>query len=476
MAFDIVNADSENPAPSDGSPPESPVPALATPADTRFFQRTDWLSFWVTTILVLAVYLRTLSPDVTLGISGIYSVGAMYAGVTAPPGYPIWTIYGWLFTKLLPFSNIAWRVAVSSAVAGALICGFIALLVSRGGGMMLEGIPNFRRLRLPEEKWLRVVCGCVAGMGLGFDGAFWGLAVIADPWPLSLLSLTVCLCLLFRWFYRPEHRRYLHAAFFVYGVTLTCSQALAPAMVALPFIVALADEKLGRDFFCVATAVWVGIGVESHLGHLPLLSQPASLDRPLWVLYFVSGTTTTALCAWLIVKTRSLFTEWKTIMLSIALFLLGLSAYFYLPLASMTNPPVNWGYPRTVEGFYHVLSRGQFERIHSTENFDVLLKQLLGFGEAAMHDFGSFYLIAATIPYCFLRRMRTQERRWMLGLLAVFLALSVLMLVLLNPSPDRQSLRLVRAYFTAAHLVLAVWAGYGLIILGTRFARERVGS
>src|SRR4051794_39844400 len=86
----------------------------------RFFQAADWLSFSITTTLALIVYLWTLAPNVTLGLSGIYCVGAMYAAVPHPPGYPLWTIYAWLFTVTLPVSNIAWRVGVSSAVAGAL--------------------------------------------------------------------------------------------------------------------------------------------------------------------------------------------------------------------------------------------------------------------------------------------------------------------------------------------------------------------
>src|ERR1700722_11902971 len=95
-----------------------------------FFERTDWQSFWVTTVIMLAVYLFTLSPDIELDFSGIFVTGAMYAGVPHPPGFPLWTIYAHLFT-LLPYSNIAWRVSVSSAVAGAFACGLIALLVSR---------------------------------------------------------------------------------------------------------------------------------------------------------------------------------------------------------------------------------------------------------------------------------------------------------------------------------------------------------
>src|SRR6185369_7117256 len=115
-------------------------PIIVEPGVKRFFQRTDWLSFWVATILALAVYMGTIAPDVTLGWSGIFSTGAAYGGVTITSGYPLWTLYAWLFTKLLPFSNIAWRVAVSSSVAGALTCGVIALMVSRGGALIVEGV------------------------------------------------------------------------------------------------------------------------------------------------------------------------------------------------------------------------------------------------------------------------------------------------------------------------------------------------
>jgi hypothetical protein len=111
--------------------------------DTSGFQRTDWLSFGATTVLVLLVYLFTLAPDVGLDNSGVWSTAAAYGGVSSPPGYPLWTLWAWVFTKLLPFSNIVWRVAVSSAVAGALACGMIALMVSRGG-MALIRCPTFR--------------------------------------------------------------------------------------------------------------------------------------------------------------------------------------------------------------------------------------------------------------------------------------------------------------------------------------------
>jgi hypothetical protein len=87
--------------------------------------------------------------------------------------------------------------------------------------------------------------------------------------------------------------------------------------------------------------------------------------------------------------------------------------------------------------------------------------------DAIFADFGMIYVVPVLVPFWFLRRIRGREQRWMLGLLAVCLCMSLLMVALLNPSPDRSSLPFVDRFFCASHLVLAVWAGYGLALLGT---------
>src|SRR5690606_23674469 len=73
------------------------VPPSAPPTPP-FFRRIDWICFGITTLLVLIGYYLTLAPDLTLEDSGELAVGSMYAGVPYPPGYPVWTIYTWLFT------------------------------------------------------------------------------------------------------------------------------------------------------------------------------------------------------------------------------------------------------------------------------------------------------------------------------------------------------------------------------------------
>ncbi len=469
-----MNDDSEpSPTPQEAFHKSSePVPDNSPSA--RFFGRTDWLSFGVTAVMVLAVYLFTLAPDVTLDSSGIFAVGALYAGVPHPPGFPLWTLYAHLFT-LLPFSNVAWRVALASAVAGALTCGVIALMVSRLGTVLIEAISLPGNIEPGELRRLRVVSGCVAGMALGFDGGFWHTAVVVHPWPLSLLLFSVVLCLLMRWMSAPERRRYLYAAAFVYGLTFSNSQALFAAAPGLQTLVLLADRRLMREV-CLANSLLFGAGLfAAKAGFLNGLDTYNEGFYVLSNLYFLVGVSSILTCVALVVRTRRVLTEWKAVALSGLMFILGLAIYLYVPLASMTNPPVNWAYPRTAEGFVHLLMRGQYERIQTTARLGQLGDQLRSYIEIAVSQFGALYLLIALVPFCLLRRMRPLERYWILGLSAVYLCLVGLLIVVLNPSNGRESRETCKVFFSASHLVLALCTGYGLALIGVLVVRQPAG-
>jgi hypothetical protein len=416
--------------------------------------------------MALVWYWFTLAPDVTLEFSGTFAVGAMYAGVPHPPGYPIWTLYAWLFTVLLPFSNIAWRVALSSALAGALTCGTVALMVSRGGFIIVEGIPGLPRLQSTPERALRVVSGCVAGLAFGFDGGFWHTTVVVHPWPLSLLLFSIVLCFLMKWMSWPDRRRYLYAASFVYGLTFSNSQALFAAALGLEVLVLLGDQRLVRELCLANGLLFVAGRWAERRGFLNRFDMYNESFDILYDLYFLVGIGSILVCVALVIRTRRVLTEWKVVSLSGCLFVLGLSSYLYVPLASMTNPPVNWAYPRAADGFIHLATRGQYERIQSTTRVDQFTRQLRMYVGAAVTDFGLLYLLAALIPFWFLRRMRPSERRWMLGLLAVYLCLVALLLVVLNPDGNREGRAACKVFFSASHLVLALWTGYGLTLAG----------
>jgi hypothetical protein len=447
--------------------PDSSLTQAAQAEPARFFQKVDWFSFGLAFGLALAVYLFTLAPDVTLEYSGIYSASAMYPGASIPPGHPVWEIYGWLFIKLLPFSNIAWRLGVSSAIAGALACGLIALMVSRVGMLAVEHIDRFSEMGEPDQKSLRVVCGLVAGLGFGFDGCFWPKAVVVDTWPLSLLLLTLTICLLTRWFFRPDQRRYLVLTAFVLGLTLCESQALIPAAYGLPFVVAMGHRGLGRDFFLgISLFLWGIVATKSRwekLGWSPYAST--------W--HILTAVAALAALMWIVptVRTRRLFTEWKTTLLYAALFISAFGADLLLPVFSLTDPAVNWGYPRMVEGFFHSLSRGQFSSLDTSYSLAHPIVQLVLYLGITNQEFGLFYLLAATIPFLLLQKSGAAVRRWFIGLLLAWGNVTVLMLMVMGLTADRSTVEYQKTYFAATYVILSILAGCGLMLIGAYYAR-----
>lgn len=442
-----------------------------------YFHREDWCSFALAALVVFIGYWFSLANDVGLGFSGIYSVGASYVGVPHPPGYPLWTIYGWLFTKLLPFSNIAWRLAISSAVAGALACGVMALMTCRSSATLLAGGNGLQPLAPRDDRRLRMGVGVVAGMTFGFDRAFWRKAVIVDVWPLSILLFAVTLCLLMRWAHQPDRKRFLVTACFVFGLAIANSQSLIPAGLGLLFFVALADKHTGRDAALIASILlaflWLGRSLDFFPGYPS--SHRCSSAQEVGLILNVITASTVALYLGLAICSKHWLPNWKILLATVAFFV-GLGFNLLVPVFSMTNPPMNWGYARNLEGFLHVMNRDQYESIYPVSDVCVYLRQLWEFGRCTLKDFGALPVLVALIPIGFLIRCSPKSRRLTLGSLAVFISMSMLPVALLNPPPDRQSAELIASYYTPSHLVLAVLLGYGLALLGSLLLRRSVDS
>ncbi len=467
----------------------SDQPSLEVPSSTGagnpfsngpFFQRTDWLSFGLTTVVVLVVYLCTLAPEVTLENSGMLTTSAAYVGVPHPPGYPVWTVYSWLFVHALPFFNIAWRVAVGSAVAAALACGLVALMVLRSGILLLEHRPGFSLWRPAEQNLLRVACGYASGMVLGLSSVVWQKAVIADTWALSMLLFSAMLTLLMHWMVAPERRRFLFGAVFLFGLLLTSNQEVTVEIPSLLLLAMLADQDLGRDLFLVTALLAITNWVANKFGFFSWQGYYADYyavsNVPLLLAFMVVAVA--ALVT--VIRTRRVGSEWKAAILCAPVLLMGLACCFYLPLASMTNPPMNWGYARTVEGFFHVITRGQYERPHATDDLGQFIGQLWAMAKETGKGFGWFYLPLAVLPFCLLGRAERTARTWLLSLVAVFVGTGPLMVALLNPPNDLADLQYVAPYFCALNVVLAIWVGLGLSVVGGVVAKgvilPRAGS
>ena len=235
-------------------PPSAPVAPL--------FRPIDWLTLAITISIVWVVYFMCLAPEVTLEDSGELCTASYYAGIPHPPGYPFWTIYTWLWTVLVPFKNIAWRVDLAEASTAAMGCGVLAFMVSRGSSMLMEGIEELKNMRGKWENAICMVSGVTAGLLLAFGSSMWKESVVINrislfgvPWLMMVL-----LCLM-RWIYAPHQRRYLYIGLFFFGLCATIHQTLTLAALGIEIGIAARDAKLGRDLFFWQHACFIFSGL-----------------------------------------------------------------------------------------------------------------------------------------------------------------------------------------------------------------------
>ena len=444
--------------PAETTPPPTPVKV------PPLFRRIDWITMILTFVVVWTVYLFTLAPEQTLEDSGELCTGSFYAGIPHPPGYPFWAIYSWFWTAILPIGNVAWRVEVGESFALAMGCAMVALMVSRGGSMLIEGIEELKAIAKRWEAGICMVSGFVAGTLVGLDSFVWSesvvinrISVFAVPW------LVMVLLMLMRWLYSPRQRQYLYLAMFFYGICATIHQTLLLSAMGVEVAIAAVDLKLGRDLFLGNSIIYIACLLA--MGSVPALAQMNSTES---VLFHIVGVGSILASGWLCLKTHGAGTEILAVIIMGILWMAGVSFYFYEPLAGMTCPPMQWGYPRTVEGFFHAISRGQYEGVNATDIFHNPLRfgeQLWYVARGLSESFSWVFMFVGALPYLFITKMQKRERGWIIGLSSVYFCLAILLVILLNVGQDRASSDLCKVFFTASHTLFAVMIGYGMTLL-----------
>ena len=469
-----------NPEPSPKFPSNKPRPAArpatpsSPPAPTKvppLFRAIDWWAFAICFVIVGTIYFLTLAPEVTLEDSGELTTGSFWAGIPHPPGYPFWAIYSWLWTQLVPIGNVAWRVELGEAAAAAMGCSLLAFMVSRGGSMLMESIEELRGMVGKWENAICLVCGVTAGLLMALDNSMWKESVAINR--ISLFGvpwLIIVLLSLLRWIYAPQQRGYLYCAMFFFGICATIHQTLIVAAMGIEIGIACTQPKLGRDLFFGNSLVFVVGLIARHTG---VWTSFAQVTPMVVVIYNTVGVCSLLACIALAIQTRGLMTEWKACGLMALLWLAGASFYFYEAIAGMTNPPMEWGYPRTVEGFFHALTRGQYDKINPT---DVIhdparfLEQLKTLAAGVADAFNWVYMFFAALPFLFFFKLQRRERNWLITVAAIYPFLGVLLTIFFNANLDRQMTDLLKVFFASSHTVVAILIGYGLALTAAYMA------
>ncbi len=160
----------------------------------------------------------------------------------------------------------------------------------------------------------------------------------------------------------------------------------------------------------------------------------------------------------------------KTVATTILLAEIGVSFYMYLPIASEQNPPMNWGYARTWEGFIHAVSRGQYEAIVPTDIFsEKFIQQLGAYLTDLREQFSLPVAVLGFLPFC-AWGFHVGGKRHSAFPVALGLVLASSLFIILETLGWAGAERVYRLLI-APILLLAAW---GLFVLMARFIQNQI--
>jgi hypothetical protein len=141
---------------------------------------------------------------------------------------------------------------------------------------------------------------------------------------------------------------------------------------------------------------------------------------------------------------------------------LGLLVYLYLPLRAATQPPINWGSPDTLAGFWWTVSGAPYRRLAFGLSAELLPEQVMAWAALLIAQFG---VIGVALGFGGLLYSNGTRRRLFYG--GAVIALGYSAFALTYDSADSF------AYLLPAYVIFAVWLGCGSGELLAALGRSR---
>ena len=255
------------------------------------------------------------------------------------------------------------------------------------------------------------------------------------------------------------------------------STAVFACLVALLFVLASFTRK-GLSFAIPVAGLHVAAFILLSHGALNGLTHPASW----WFAWPIAWNFVLLALAWLTLPNG------RSVAGAAFFAQLGVSFYAYMPIVSdLRNPPMNWGYPRTWEGFKHAIMRGQYEAIGVPSFPSVgaflsfFFKQMGHYFGDVMVQFTDLLVFFALVPFAAGHWVVEKAHRktfwqWMIAAAACFLMMSGLLILLANVKGDVQDGFIQKVKFISSHAMIALWIGYGLVFaaaIGLRLCQRK---
>ena len=226
-----------------------------------------------------------MCPTVYSGDSGELTTACSVLGIAHPPGYPMYVLLGKIFTLIIPFGNIAYRINLMSAFFGALSCWMVYLIVKQSEQKWTkvnESKSSFHFFSLPFT-------AIITALFLAFSNSLWSQSTMAEVYSLNGFFVTLIIYLLLA-------TRYSLLAAFLFGLGLGNHHTLVLLLPGIVYFMVVAGFNLRNKrnlkvattillFFLLGFSVYLFMIIRSQQNPIADWDNPENITNFLKVVF-----------------------------------------------------------------------------------------------------------------------------------------------------------------------------------------------
>jgi len=326
-----------------------------------------------TFLVALILYISTMAPTASFWDPGEFIAVAHGLEVTHPPGAPLFSLLGRLFSMFMPASYVAPSVNFISVLASALTIMLLYLiivkLVQKWKGVVHE---------MASIDKIGMYGGALIGaLTFAVTDSFWFNAVEAEVYASSMFFTAMVVWLALVWdehHDEPNNERWLILITYLFGLALGVHLLNLLAL----FFVALIIYFRKYEFTIPSFLAAAGLSVVSFLVIYPFTLQtlPSIMEDVTYASYGLIGpigfiVLVILILGWGIYYThKNEYRMANIVLLCYAMILIGYSSYALIFIRSSANPPIDENDPETVQAFISYLKREQYGETPLFKGYD----------------------------------------------------------------------------------------------------------
>ena len=236
--------------------------------------------------VVYFIYILTAFPTVQSEDSGELIGSAVGLDIAHPPGYPLYTLVGKLFSIIVPFGNPGWRINIMSALFGAATAHILYVILkkrtertARGRASEESGFASSER---SERTHLTELIAFGVALFYAFTAIIWGQSNRAEVYTLNTFFLALIIYLLLRW-NDEKKNKWLYFTALAFGLGVGDHHLLLLAAPAVGIFVLIKNWKIiisPKIIFGCLGLLAVGLSVYAYL---PIRTSLAAYDNPAFI-------------------------------------------------------------------------------------------------------------------------------------------------------------------------------------------------